>query len=75
MMVCGAASCAKVSLSKVVGHAGGSHQHLNVKCGVSGCNELMSSAASWYKHVRLHHEAEYYDDTPPEISAELEPHH
>ena len=63
-----------VSLSKLVGHARGSHQYLNVKCGVSGCNELMSSAASWYKHIRLHHEAGYYD-APPEILAEPEPHH
>ena len=61
-----------VSLSKLVGHARGSHQYLNVKCGVSGCDELMSSAASWYKHVRLHHRAEYYDNTLPEISAEPE---
>ena len=59
-----------VSLSKLVGHARGSHQYLNVKCGVNGCDELMSSAVSWYKHVRLHHRAEYYDSVVPETSAE-----
>ena len=64
-----------ISLSKLVGHARGSHQYLNVKCGVSGCDELMSSAATWYKHVRLHHRAEYYDNALPEISAEPEHHH
>lgn len=61
-----------VSLSKLVGHVRGSHQYLNVKCGVSGCDELMSSAASWYKHVKLHHRAEYYDNVLPEISTHHE---
>ena len=63
-----------VSLSKLVGHARGSHQYLNVKCGVNGCDELMSSAVSWYKHVRLHHRAEYYDSVVPETSAESRRH-
>ena len=63
-----------VSLSKLVGHARGSHQYVNVKCGVSGCDKLMSSAASWYKHVRLHHRAEYCDNALPETSAESEHH-
>lgn len=56
-----------VSLSKLVGHTRGSHQYLNVKCGVNGCD---GSAASWYKHVRLHHRAEYCDSVVPVTSAE-----
>ena len=52
-----------------MGHVRGSHRQLNVKCGVNGCDELVSSI-SWYKHVRFHHRAEYYF----EISAEPEYH-
>ena len=64
-MVCVAANWNELHaiLSKLVGHAS---RHFNVKCGVSGCDEL-SFAALWYEHMRFHHMAEYYDNALPHI--------